>query len=61
MCVVLFVVFLGVDRGWGWGERERERERGGGFGTVDQSLTKKGLKGCQEKKEGIKEKRFDAC
>ena len=32
-----------------------------GFSTVHQSLTERGLKGDQEKKERIKEKRFDAC
>ena len=34
---------------------------GRGFSTIDQSLTERGLKGGQEKKERIKEKRFDAC
>ena len=34
---------------------------GRGFRTIDQSLTERGLKGGQEKKERIKEKRFDAC
>ena len=32
-----------------------------GFGTLEQSLTKRGLKGGQEKKEGIKEKVVDVC
>ena len=32
-----------------------------GFSTLVQSLTKRGLKGGQEKKEGIKEKLFDVC
>ena len=32
-----------------------------GFGTLEQSLTKRELKGGQEKKEGIKEKLFDVC
>ena len=44
--------------GWGWGGSGGERR---GFSTIDQSLTERGLKGGQEKKERIKEKRFDAC
>ena len=56
MCVcvlgVVFVLFFGGGGGWR-GVR--------GFSTVDQSLTERGLKGGQEKKERIKEKRFDAC
>ena len=47
-----FFFFFFFLAGWGGG---------GGVITVDQSLTKRGLKGGQEKKERIKEKRFDAC
>ena len=42
---------------WGGGGCRGER----GFSTIDQSLTERRLKGGQEKKERIKEKRFDAC
>ena len=50
MCV-LGVFFLGGGGGGG----------GRGFSSIDQSLTERGLKGGQEKKERIKEKRFDIC
>ena len=55
MCECVFwESFLGWGGGVGWGG-------GRGFSTIDQSLTERGLKGGQEKKERIKEKRFDAC
>ena len=53
MSVYFGSLLWGWGRGWGGGW--------GGFSTIDQSLTERGLKGGQEKKERIKEKRFDAC
>ena len=56
--LVVQVVFVGL---FLRGEGEGGRGGGRGFGMVDQLLTERGLQGGQEKKEGIKEKRFDTC